>query len=95
MSYSDPDISGSRVRLRRSFEAGDSPADGELRPGEPAINAADGIMYVGTADGSASVLPKAVGFSSIQALSQGDYDALVAATATISTVLYVVTPDPE
>ena len=53
MPYLDPSISGTRIRLRRSFEAGDAPAAGELRPGEPAINVADGIMYAGRADGTA------------------------------------------
>lgn len=95
MSYSDPSISGTRIRLRRSFSAGTAPVAGELRPGEPAVNAADGVLYVGKTDGSAGVLPAASGFVRIEALTQGAYEALVDATATISTTLYIVTPDPE
>lgn len=91
MGYVDPNISGARVRLRRSFEAGENPSTGELRPGEPAINAADGVMYVGKADGSAGVVPGAEGFTRIVSLTQSEYDAI---TATVSsTTLYIVTPD--
>jgi hypothetical protein len=56
MAYSDPNIAGTRIRLRRSFQAGEVPVAGELRPGEPAINAADGVMYVGKSDGTAAVV---------------------------------------
>lgn len=92
MSYTDPNISGARIRLRRSFESSEAPATNELRPGEPAINAADGVMYVGKLDGSAGVVPAAQGFSSIVALTQSEYDAI---TATVSsTTLYIVTPNP-
>lgn len=86
------DVDGN-LPVQRSVTPGDAPA--AIKAGELAVNAADGVVYVGTVDGLTSTLPKAVGFTSIQALSQGDYDALLAATATISTVLYVVTPDPE
>jgi len=66
---------------------------GELRPGEPAINAADGCMYVGQTGGAAGTIPGAVGFNQIVSLSQSAYDAI---TATVSaTTLYIVTPDPE
>jgi hypothetical protein len=92
MSFADPDISGSRVRLRRSFTAGEAPVAGELRPGEPAINAADGCMYVGTLSGTAVPVPGAPGITQIVTLSQTEYDAI---TATVSaTTLYIVTPDP-
>jgi hypothetical protein len=92
MSFADPEISGSRVRLRRSFTAGEAPVAGELRPGEPAINAADGCMYVGTLSGTAVPVPGAPGITQIVTLSQTEYDAI---TATVSaTTLYIVTPDP-
>lgn len=87
MAYVDPNISGSRVRLRRSVTAGDAPASGELRPGEPAINAADGVMYVGKADGTAGVVPGAVGITQIVALSEAAYNALGTKD---STTLYVI-----
>jgi hypothetical protein len=92
MGYLDPNISGARVRLRRSFEAGEAPASSELRPGEPAINAADGVMYVGKSDGSAGVLPGAVGFNQIVTLTQSEYDAITATAST--TTLYIVTANP-
>jgi hypothetical protein len=92
MAFTDPNISGARVRLRRSFEAGEAPVANELRPGEPAINAADGVMYVGKSDGTAGVIPGAVGFNQIVTLTQSQYDAI---TATVSaTTLYIVTPNP-
>jgi hypothetical protein len=93
MGYNDPNISGARVRLRRSFEAGEAPVFDELRPGEPAINAADGVMYVGKLDGSASTIPAAVGFNQIVTLTQSQYDAITATAS--ATTLYIVTADPE
>jgi hypothetical protein len=66
-----------------------------LNAGELAMNAASGVCYVGLNSGGAGVLPRATGFSEIVILGQHDYDALVAATATVSTTLYIVTPDPE
>jgi hypothetical protein len=93
MGYNDPNISGARVRLRRSFEAGEAPVFDELRPGEPAINATDGVMYVGKLDGSAGTIPGAVGFNQIVTLSQSAYDAITATAS--ATTLYIVTADPE
>jgi len=87
MAFLDPNLSGARVRLRRSFEAGEAPASSELRPGEPAINAADGVMYVGKSDGSAGVVPGADGFVKIVALTQSAYDAITPASDT----LYIIT----
>jgi hypothetical protein len=86
------DVSGN-LPIQRSVLPGEAP--GEMKPGELAVNAADGVVYVGTNDGSVTNLPKAIGFAAIQVLEQGDYDALVDATATIATTLYIVTPDPE
>lgn len=92
MAFTDPNISGSRVRLRRSSTPGEVPATQELRLGEPAINAADGVMYVGKSDGTAGVIPGAVGFNQIVTLTQSQYDAI---TATVSaTTLYIFTPNP-
>jgi hypothetical protein len=79
--------------VRRSIAAGELPL--EIRPGELAVNAADGVVHVGLNDGLTSTLPNAIGFSTIQIIGEGDYEALVDATATIATVLYIVTPDPE
>ena len=93
MGFVDPDISGARLRLRRSFEAGESPASGQLRPGEPAVNTADGVLYVGKADGSAGVVPSAVGFSRIVSLTESEYTAQTASLS--ATTLYIVTPDPS
>jgi len=86
-----PDNEGN-LPIRRSIVAGSVPV--EIKPGEVGVNAADGVMYVGTNDGKTGTIPGAVGFSKIVSLSQGEYDGLVASTATISTVLYIVTPDP-
>jgi len=87
MSFADPEISGSRVRLRRSFTAGEAPVSGELRPGEPAINAADGCMYVGTTGGAAGTIPGAEGFTRIVSLTQTEYDAIASPS---ETTLYIV-----
>jgi hypothetical protein len=86
------DVDGN-LPIQRSIAAGDAPV--EIKPGELAVNAADGVVYVGTNDGKVAGLPRAIGFSQIEVLEQAAYDALVDATATISTVLYIVTPDPE
>jgi hypothetical protein len=93
--FFDPKFSGSVLRVAHSFEPGEAPAEGQLRPGEPAYNAADGVLYVGANSGSYSTVASIEGANKVVVLGQGDYDALVAATATISTTLYVVTPDPE
>jgi hypothetical protein len=92
MAYSDSSLNSGRLFPQASRTAGETPT---LRPGEIASNAADGCLYVGTTGGAAGVVPGAVGFNQIVSLSQTSYDGLVAATATISTVLYIVTPDPE
>ena len=76
---------------RRVEEPGVAPA--LLLPGEIGSNESDGTLHVRRSNGSTSTLPTAQGFHSIVTLSQTEYDALVAATATISTTLYVVTPD--
>ena len=87
MGFVDPNISGARVRLRRSTTTGDAPATGELRPGEPAVNAADGVLYVGKLDGTAGVVPGAEGFVRIVSLTQSAYDAITPASDT----LYIIT----
>ena len=89
MGYVDPDISGSRVRLRRSSIAGVAPSTGELRPGEPAINAADGVLYVGKTDGTAGVVPGASGIRNIVTLTQAQYNAITATAS--ATTLYIIT----
>jgi hypothetical protein len=76
----------------RSDAPGEAPA---LQIGEVGTNEVDGTCYVMRANGNVAKLPTAKGFSSIEVLPQSQYDALIAATATISTVLYVVTEDPE
>jgi len=76
----------------RTDAAGEVPA---LRQGEVGSNEADGTLHVMKSDGRVSTLPNAIGFTTIQIIGEGDYAALVAATATIATVLYIVTPDPE
>jgi hypothetical protein len=76
----------------RSDTPGEVPV---LEIGEAGVNEATGAMHVRKADGQTSTLPTSSGFDRIETLSQTAYDALVAATATISTVLYVVLPDAE
>jgi hypothetical protein len=88
MPYQDSNVTGGKVSLKNSSVAGEvKPA---LVNGELALNSADGVLY--HRDGQ---FAGAEGFNRIVSLSQTSYDGLVAATATISTVLYIVTPDPE
>jgi hypothetical protein len=84
--------SDGNLPIKVSISAG--PPNG-LNAGELAMNAASGVCYVGLNSGGAAVLPRATGFSEIVILGQDEYDALVDATATIATTLYIVTPDPE
>jgi hypothetical protein len=89
MSYKDHAISPSRVRLRRSLVAGDTPSQGELRPGELAVNSEDATLYVGQLDGT----PRQVGVASttvtaIVALTASQYEDLDPPGAT---TLYIIT----
>jgi hypothetical protein len=68
---------------------------GALRQGEIGSNEADGTLHVMQADGRVSTLPTARGFNRIETLTESEYAELVANTATISTVLYIVRPDDE
>lgn len=63
-----------------------------LRPGELAVNAADGCGFVGMDNGLGRVLPGAVGFRSIVSMTQAQYDALDPKDAQ---TLYIVTANPE
>jgi hypothetical protein len=81
------------IQFLRSSASGENPPGGSLRPGEPAVNAADGVLYVGKTDGSASTIPAAVGFNQIVTLTQSQYDAITATAS--ATTLYIVTADPE
>jgi hypothetical protein len=83
------------ARVRRSSVPGEAPEANELRAGEVAANTADGTLFVGKVDGNASTVPSIEGANKIVVIEQGVYDALIAATATISTTLYIVTPNPE
>jgi len=85
-----PDNEGN-LPMRRSIVAGEAPV--QIKPGEVGVNAADGVMYVGTNDGKTGTIPGAVGFSKIVTLSQSAYDAITATAS--ATTLYIVTPDPE
>ena len=77
--------------VQRSVTAGDTPSG--LNAGELAVNAADGVLYVGLNTGKSATVPRALGFSRIEALTQSAYDAI---TATVSsTTLYIVTPNPS
>jgi hypothetical protein len=93
MSDKPPYVADKSYVPRRTDAPGQSPA--ELRQGEMGTNEHDGTVHVMKSDGRVATLATAGGFSRIEAISQSEYDALVSATATISTVLYVVTPDPE
>jgi len=81
---------GARL-LRRSVVAGEVPPQGELRPGELAVNAADGALFVGKPDGTTFRLPVAQGVRRVEIVTQATYDGLVAAGAVESTTLYLVT----
>jgi hypothetical protein len=91
--YFDPKFSGSVLRVAHSFEPGEAPVQGQLRPGEPAYNAADGVLYVGSNSGSYSTVASIEGANKIVVIEDAAYQALVAATATVSTTLYIVTDD--
>lgn len=82
------DVAGN-LPISRSIVAG---APSTVRPGELAVNAADGVMYVGLNTGLPATIPAAVGFSKIVTLSQSAYDAITATAS--STTLYIVTPNP-
>lgn len=69
--YGDSVVGFGRVIPRASSVANAVPA---LRPGEIAVNAADGVLYVGKADGTAGVMP------SVVTISQAAYDALSSKT---------------
>jgi len=87
-------VAGAAVRMRRSDVADESPAANELRPGEVAVNTADGVMYLGKSDGTASAVPAIEGANRIVVIEEAAYQSLVDNTATVSTTLYIVTPDP-
>jgi hypothetical protein len=91
--YFDPKFSGSVLRVAHSFEPGEAPVQGQLRPGEPAYNAADGVLYVGANSGSYSTVASIEGANKIVVIEDAAYQALVDATATVSTTLYIVTDD--
>jgi hypothetical protein len=92
MAEKPPYTDGRQYVHARTSEPDDIPRT--LLPGELGANTVHGTAHIMRDNGSISTLPVAEGFNSIRTLSQSQYDALVAATATISTVLYVVTPDP-
>lgn len=88
MPFLDSDVTGGRVRHKRSRVAGETPGAGVLRQGEIAVNTADGVAFVGKTDGTASTLPTATGISKIVALTQAQYDAIAVKDPA---TLYVVT----
>lgn len=70
------DVDGFEYRHQMSTVAGEFPSQGELTAGEIAVNAADGVTYVGKVDGSVGVLPTAIGIRQIISLTQAQYDAI-------------------
>jgi hypothetical protein len=52
------------------------------------------VLYVGANSGNYSTVASIEGANKIVVIEEAAYDALVAATATVSTTLYIVTPDP-
>jgi hypothetical protein len=83
MGFVDPNVSGARVRLRRSFEVGEAPAAGELRPGEVAVNAAGGLLFVGTLGGVAAA------HSPVVFKAKAEAQAVVGTTLTNDSDLFV------
>lgn len=51
MTFIDHNIGPSSIRLRRSSTPGDVPTSAMLRPGELAVNTADGRIFIGSDDG--------------------------------------------
>jgi hypothetical protein len=90
MSTKPARVDRNRYVPSRSDTPGEAPT---LLPGEIGTNEATGAAYVMRQSGTPSTLPTANGFDRIETLSESDYASLVAATATIATVLYIVTPE--
>jgi hypothetical protein len=86
-------VAGAAVRVRRSDVADESPAANELRPGEVAVNTADGVMYLGKSDGTAAAVPAIEGANKIVVIGESAYSTLLDNTATVATTLYIVTPE--
>jgi len=78
MPFFDHQIDPSVIRLRRSFEPGESPTPGALRPGEIAVNAADGTLFVQSFDGDRSIRP----------YEEGNWTPTLTAATTTPTVTY-------
>lgn len=86
MPYSDSAFTAGRLFPQSSRTPNDTPS---LRSGELASNAADGVMYVGKTDGTAGMIPGAVGIKQIVKLTQAQYDAITATAS--ATTLYIIT----
>jgi hypothetical protein len=82
----DPD---GNLPMVRSIVPGEHP--GSLSPGQLAVNAADGLAFVGNGNGTPVTCPRASGFNRIVSLSQSEFDAITPNPTT----LYVVVPDPS
>jgi hypothetical protein len=84
------DVSGN-LPIQRSVLPGEAPS--KIKPGDLAVNAADGVVYVGKVNGTAGTIPGAVGFNQIVSLTQSQYNAITATAS--ATTLYIVTPNPS
>lgn len=75
MPFFDHLISQSNIRLRRSSVPGETPPAGALRPGEIAVNSADGVVFVGRNNGAATPVSGGEGASYDQSLNTTDSPA--------------------
>ena len=51
MAFLDHVVDSSTIRMKRSSVAGEVPTSAMLRPGEIAVNTADGLVFIGSSDG--------------------------------------------
>lgn len=80
-----------RLIPRSTRVPGEVPPAGEVRPGELAVNTADGTLFVGGLDGTASRFAQSDDLRRVVVMTQSEYDAITAAGTVEATTLYVVT----
>lgn len=59
--FRDSIVAGGKVRVKNSFEAGDTPPDGALVTGELALNSADGTLFYRTPAGTVGKIQSSSG----------------------------------
>lgn len=87
MPFLDHNIGPSSIRLRRSSTAGEVPTSAMLRPGELAVNTADGRIFIGSDDGVKTIGEdnQIVSSGAISALSASQQDEIKVGTIVTTT----------